>query len=85
MKIQTLNGIKEVKVIKYFEVNGRKLAIHRAYVNDGFTNYFFSATDYLTGYAVEYDETVHLVLIRAKLILSKHSDFDYSKYEIINN
>lgn len=87
MKIDTVNdGLIEVpKVIKYFIHNGRKIAIHQSYFSgEGFTNKYYSATDYQTGMRVAFDYSVKQTIIRAKNTLDNNSDYDYSKHKIIN-
>lgn len=86
MKIQTnADGIIEVpKILKYFTHNRRKIAVHRYFINHGFTNDYFATTDYLTGMQIEYDSSVKDVIKRTIHILNKFPNYDYSKHEVIN-
>jgi len=85
MKIQTKDGIVEVpKIIKYLTINNRKVAIHRSYLNNEFTNDHFTATDYISGYSIRVGDTVNEAIDLAQNIIDKNPNFDYSQYEAIN-
>ncbi len=88
MNIQTEQGIEEVSAIHFFECNGRRWAIHRAYYDNDIFNGSpdLVASDYLTGLAVPniaspYQESVER---EARKEILKNKDFDYSPFTIIN-
>jgi len=89
MKIVTNNsGTKDVRVIKYFEVNGRKFAVHRFLTCFGEFSDAFTASDYLTGYEVprcySYYTKRTIKLATEVLNSPKALKFNFNKYETIN-
>lgn len=85
MKIQTSDGIIEVpKVIKYITHNGRKIAIHRGYISNEFTNEFFTSTDYLTGFQIRQEDSISELINITISVLNRFPNYDYSKHLIIN-
>jgi hypothetical protein len=83
MKIQTIDGIKEVKVIKYITLNDRKFALHKPWNSDN----SYSFTDYATGLSVSWNYFPKSTITEATEILSTDAakNYDYSKHEIINH
>ncbi|MCE5332728.1 MAG: hypothetical protein LLF95_11400 [Bacteroidales bacterium] len=81
IKIQTGVGIREADVFEEFECVGRKFAITRHAVKRRLR----VVTDFLTGYMIGIPEYgIQNAKNKAIIIIESHSDFDYSKYPIIN-
>jgi len=86
MKIDTIidGKIKVPKVLKYFNYNGRKIAVHRAFLQHEFTNEYYTCTDYLTGCSFRTAESIDEVISLTKMAIDNHPNFDFSIYEVIN-
>ena len=74
-------GVQSVRAIRYFEHNGRRLAVNREVPDNG----YFNVTDYSTGIAVCKGRlSVKKAIEYSKYILNEHKDHDYSPFEILN-
>jgi len=81
VKIQTELGIKEVDVLDEFDCNGRRFVVNHL-MSD---HHYHVVTDFLTGCMVGHPEHgIKIAIKKAKLLIESNSDFDYSKYPIIN-